>query len=147
MEIAVRDGPWHEADRGGYYGGWADAPPRLVRGSFPGSAMFTTAGPRLAAERFVQLAGLVVVVVGLLALLGWALDLASLSGLAPVLLLAAATLSLFAARLGWHAAALDRVDRERRWAEGELKAERFLLHSLLDHVPDSIYYKDEQSRF
>jgi PAS domain S-box-containing protein len=36
---------------------------------------------------------------------------------------------------------------ERRRAEAELEYERHLLHTLLDNVPDSIYYKDADSRF
>jgi PAS domain S-box-containing protein len=36
---------------------------------------------------------------------------------------------------------------EHKRAEAELLQERALLHSLMDHVPDSIYFKDAQSRF
>ncbi|HEY6564971.1 MAG TPA: PAS domain-containing protein, partial [Pirellulaceae bacterium] len=36
---------------------------------------------------------------------------------------------------------------EKRTAEEALKFERFLLHSLMHNIPDSIYFKDEESRF
>jgi len=40
-----------------------------------------------------------------------------------------------------------RYARERQRLLKELEHERFLLHSLLDYLPDSVYYKDQDSRF
>ncbi len=36
---------------------------------------------------------------------------------------------------------------DRKAAERELRYERYLLRSLLDNIPDSVYFKDERSRF
>ena len=36
---------------------------------------------------------------------------------------------------------------QRKTAERELRYERYLLRSLLDNIPDSVYFKDEHSRF
>jgi PAS domain S-box-containing protein len=36
---------------------------------------------------------------------------------------------------------------ERKQAEKELAWEQYLMHSLLDNIPDSIYFKDTESRF
>ena len=36
---------------------------------------------------------------------------------------------------------------EREEAQAQLKYERYLLHSLMDNVPDTIYFKDANSRF
>ena len=36
---------------------------------------------------------------------------------------------------------------ERKLAEADLEYERYLLHTLMDNVPDCIYFKDSESRF
>jgi PAS domain S-box-containing protein len=42
---------------------------------------------------------------------------------------------------------LDRAEARRRQAEQSLLSERHLLRELLDHLPDSIFFKDAASRF
>jgi PAS domain S-box-containing protein len=44
-------------------------------------------------------------------------------------------------------AGLEREVVERKRAEEEAGRERDLLHALMDHTPDLIYFKDEESRF
>jgi two-component system, sensor histidine kinase and response regulator len=44
------------------------------------------------------------------------------------------------------AGSITDIDDHKR-AEEQLKHERFLLHTLLEHLPDAIYFKDEQGRF
>ena len=43
--------------------------------------------------------------------------------------------------------AFQREVNERQRAEASLEQERFLLHTLLDHLPDAIYFKDTHGRF
>lgn len=45
------------------------------------------------------------------------------------------------------AAELDREVSDRKHAEAELEKERYLLHTLLDLLPDAIYFKDTEGRF
>ncbi|HKI18003.1 MAG TPA: histidine kinase dimerization/phospho-acceptor domain-containing protein, partial [Isosphaeraceae bacterium] len=54
---------------------------------------------------------------------------------------------IFTALVWWNAAALDRMDRKRTQAEEAVLQERYLLRTLMDTVPDSIYFKDAFGRF
>ena len=97
------------------------------------------------ARRLLPAAVLIPAVMGWLRWLGQRLDwLSPITGLSVFVLL---TIIIFTALIWWNAASLDRKDREHRQAEAELTFERYLLRSLLDHLPDSIYFKDDQSRF
>ncbi|MEO8613867.1 MAG: ATP-binding protein [Luteolibacter sp.] len=54
---------------------------------------------------------------------------------------------IFVALIVWSARTVHGLDARRVHAEAEFEHERYLLRSLMDHVPDRIYFKDNQSRF
>jgi PAS domain S-box-containing protein len=54
---------------------------------------------------------------------------------------------ILTALIWWNAASLNRMDRGRRRAEEAVFQERYLLHTLMDNVPDLIYFKDAEGRF
>ena len=58
-----------------------------------------------------------------------------------------ANIVILTALIWWNAASLERMDRERRRAEESVLQERYLLNTLMDTVPDSIYFKDLEGRF
>jgi len=62
-------------------------------------------------------------------------------------LLVVANTVIFVALIWWSARTVHKVDALRASAEAEFEHERFLLRTLMDHVPDRIYFKDAQSRF
>lgn len=64
--------------------------------------------------------------------------------LMPVVLV---TVVLFAILIWWTTTSLDRVVHKEKKAEAEVAFERHLLHCLLDSIPDSVYFKDADSRF
>ena len=49
--------------------------------------------------------------------------------------------------LGTDATERKRAEREKMEVQEKLSRERYLLRTLIDHLPDSIYVKDTQSRF
>jgi PAS domain S-box-containing protein len=54
---------------------------------------------------------------------------------------------VFTTLIWLNAASLNRSDRQRRQAEEALLHERYLLRTLMENVPDAIYFKDIESRF
>jgi PAS domain S-box-containing protein len=66
---------------------------------------------------------------------------------AALALLAVSNMAIFAAGVVATVFLLDRAEARRQVAEESLLAERHLLRELLDHLPDSIFFKDQDSRF
>ena len=78
------------------------------------------------------------------AVAGWASRLAQQQGISDQVigmsLFVLANVVLFTALIWWNAASLDRMDQA-------VLRERNLLHTLMETVPDSIYFKDAEGRF
>jgi PAS domain S-box-containing protein len=85
------------------------------------------------------------------AVLGWHILLAhraDLIAMEPgVALFAVSNMVVFAAVVVGTAGMLDRAELLRRQAEESLIQERHLLRELMDNLPDSIFFKDQGSRF
>jgi len=60
---------------------------------------------------------------------------------------AVAAMVLVGILLLWSAVILDRADARRQQAEATLHREQFLVNTLMETIPDSIYFKDTASRF
>jgi len=58
-----------------------------------------------------------------------------------------AGMAVVALLLLWGADSLNRTEAERRRAEETLRWEQFLMGTLMENVPDAIYFKDAASRF
>ncbi len=58
-----------------------------------------------------------------------------------------ATMFVFGVLIWFNAQWLYRADLKRRDAEKAFSQERYLMNTLMDHIPDHIYFKDHQSRF
>jgi PAS domain S-box-containing protein len=89
--------------------------------------------------------------IGVLAMAGWAFGSESLRGVLPgplgTSLLVLFTATIVVAFVWYTAHWLNRNDEEHRRIEQTLEEERHLLQTLMDNLPDHIYFKDEQSRF
>lgn len=66
---------------------------------------------------------------------------------AAIALFAVCTMIIFTAGVVGTARMIDLAEARRQAAEESLLAERHLLRELLDHLPDSIFFKDRDSRF
>jgi two-component system sensor histidine kinase/response regulator len=89
--------------------------------------------------------------IGVLVLAGWAFGSESLRGILPgplgTSILVMFTAIIVVAFVWYTARWLNRNDEEHRRIEQTLEEERHLLQTLMDNLPDHIYFKDEQSRF
>jgi two-component system sensor histidine kinase/response regulator len=89
--------------------------------------------------------------IGVLVLAGWAFGSESLHAVLPgpleTTLLVLLTAVIVVAFVWYTARWLNRNDEEHRRIELTLEEERHLLQTLMDNLPDHIYFKDEKSRF
>ncbi|MGA2243949.1 MAG: PAS domain-containing sensor histidine kinase [Verrucomicrobiota bacterium] len=70
----------------------------------------------------------------------------ALAGLAAMLVISIAWISLLRSQVRLKTAALEQEVAERKQTQKELARERDLLRFLMDHTPDLIFFKDRESR-